>query len=769
MASATRTFRVFVSSTFSDLKAERNALQQHVFPQLRKLCAEHGARFQAIDLRWGVRDEAALDQRTMQICLDEIARSRRASPRPNFLVLLGDRYGWRPLPAEIPAAEFEAILEKTASPSDRDLLTRWYHKDENNVPPHYWLQPRQVEGDAQAEAASWAQTEEALRGILRASVSETPLELEQQLKYTASATEQEIVLGAFGVDDAQEHVFCFFRRIAGLPEDYRAAAYRDIDADGRVDADAAVKLSTLKEALRRVLVRNCFDYDARWLGVDASTDHIQQFCADVYASLSAVIRGELARLEEVSDLQREIAAHASFARDRARDFIGRGEILGAIETYLRGADRHPLAVIGASGSGKSAVMARAALLARAMVGNATVISRFIGATPASSDVRALLESLSREIAAAYGDASAVPTDYKELAQEWPRRLALASAGRPLVLFLDALDQLSDADRGRSLAWLPSSLPEHVHLVVSAMTGECEQALRRRLPAGALATLEPMPAAEGRTLLDVWLRNAGRALTPAQQRTVLERFAESGGSPLYLKLAFEEARRWRSSSGDGALRPGIPGVIHDLLARLSADHGAVLVSRGLAYLVAAKHGLSEDEVIDLLSLDTNVFHDFIARAHHTPPEPRLPVVVWSRLYFDLEPYLAERAADGTTLLGFYHRQLREVVSAAYLGGEVRRERHEVLARYFAGQPLLDPQTAVPNLRKLSELPFQQTNAEEWDALHATLTDFDFLEAKCTHVAVTRQSTGAGTRTVYGGVYELQEDYRYALERVPRSDG
>ncbi|MCC6155365.1 MAG: DUF4062 domain-containing protein, partial [Candidatus Hydrogenedentes bacterium] len=30
------TFRVFVSSTFKDLRAERNALQQHVFPKLRE-------------------------------------------------------------------------------------------------------------------------------------------------------------------------------------------------------------------------------------------------------------------------------------------------------------------------------------------------------------------------------------------------------------------------------------------------------------------------------------------------------------------------------------------------------------------------------------------------------------------------------------------------------------------------------------------------------------------------------------------------------------
>lgn len=49
------TFRVFVSSTFSDLIAERNALHELVFPKLRELCLQHGCRFQAIDLRWTSR------------------------------------------------------------------------------------------------------------------------------------------------------------------------------------------------------------------------------------------------------------------------------------------------------------------------------------------------------------------------------------------------------------------------------------------------------------------------------------------------------------------------------------------------------------------------------------------------------------------------------------------------------------------------------------------------------------------------------------------
>ena len=80
--------RVFVSSTFSDLKPECIVLQAEVFPKLEELCAQSGFQFQAIDLRWGVSSEAGLDHRTMRICFDELRRITRrmrlGTPRATF-------------------------------------------------------------------------------------------------------------------------------------------------------------------------------------------------------------------------------------------------------------------------------------------------------------------------------------------------------------------------------------------------------------------------------------------------------------------------------------------------------------------------------------------------------------------------------------------------------------------------------------------------------------------------------------------------------------
>ncbi|GIW92448.1 MAG: hypothetical protein KatS3mg110_0489 [Pirellulaceae bacterium] len=105
------TFRIFVSSCFQDFVRERNALQERVFPELREYCRRRGARLQPIDLRWRVAQEPTLDHQTMNICLAELRRCQQLSPRPNFIVLLGNRYGWVPLPAQIDAQEFESFRE----------------------------------------------------------------------------------------------------------------------------------------------------------------------------------------------------------------------------------------------------------------------------------------------------------------------------------------------------------------------------------------------------------------------------------------------------------------------------------------------------------------------------------------------------------------------------------------------------------------------------------------------------------------------------------
>jgi hypothetical protein len=82
-----KTVRVFISSTFRDMQAERDHLIRFVFPALREELLFHRIHFVDVDLRWGVTE----NQDASSVCREIIDDCR-----PRFICMLGGRYGWVP-------------------------------------------------------------------------------------------------------------------------------------------------------------------------------------------------------------------------------------------------------------------------------------------------------------------------------------------------------------------------------------------------------------------------------------------------------------------------------------------------------------------------------------------------------------------------------------------------------------------------------------------------------------------------------------------------
>src|ERR1700688_778384 len=126
-----QTIRVFVSSTFRDMHAERDVLTREVFPELRRRCQARGAEFVGLDLRWGVTEEEIQRDGTLAICLQEIADCR-----PFFVCLLWERFGSFYPPDEVPVDDAEiARRDATIGP----LVALWYRPDDTVRPPVYRL------------------------------------------------------------------------------------------------------------------------------------------------------------------------------------------------------------------------------------------------------------------------------------------------------------------------------------------------------------------------------------------------------------------------------------------------------------------------------------------------------------------------------------------------------------------------------------------------------------------------------------------------------
>ena len=841
--------RVFISSTFRDLKLERDALQEQVFPKLEQLCLKEGFQFQAIDLRWGVSTEAGLDHRTMQICFEELRRSQEISPEPNFLILLGNRYGWRPLPERISVDEFRSlevaaqqlrVMSQHQSPVE--VLRRWYRLDENSLTPIYFLQPRRRPKDDNpggkdyTTANAWREVEQVLWQIINrtfsadglkgrfASSPPAPEVLPRIVRFQASATEQEIWSGLLSVRNANQHVFAFFREI-DQPQNIRDAGqfgdFFDV-ALGEIDPVAQVALRDLKDEIKKRLRDNAVELPAAHLisAIDSSgpaaltTDHINDLCREVELRLKAIIErqikeywrdpqamditgGELSVAQRSArELEIERDEHLRFGNECApkETFVGRKDQLERILAYIENDSQLPMVIQGDSGCGKTALLARAF---QEISTDKKPIIRFIGMTPGSSDLSSLLNSLCQELHPWHPIAEALPSDVHDLVQEFQKCLEGATSEKPIILFLDALDQLSEANNGRQLFWIPlGQLPGHVKIVVSCLSDREENdpvsqpyiALQRRnLPVENILNLDVLSLANAKTLLfDRWLAAAGRTVNEAQRNLIKERLESFAvcRQPLYIKLLFEEAKLWRSYDELGELGGSVPELLQQLCQRLSRpeNHGESLVRLVLGYVAAARRGLSEQEILEVLFADPdykNEIDEVCQRNNYTLPNkpPRIPIAIWSRLRSELAPYLTVRSAPGGSVLTLYHRQVSEWVTAHFIDA-ANWNPHGQLAEFFGNQDyflesleeqrvrakLLPPTPRPVNIRKVDELPYHllevarhvdlesnNPEAKEWNIVADLLTDWQFLEAKA-----EAQPTM---------IFDLLQDLAGTIDRMP----
>lgn len=768
--------RVFVSSTFSDLVAERNALAENVWPELERYCRQRGFTFQAIDLRWGVPSEAGLDHRTMQICFEELHRAQETSPEPNFLILLGDKYGWRPLPEMISEVEYARLFEHALSPEEQDTLAAWYRRDGNARPPHHVLRARTDSPDGQdytrapdadgrlCDTATWLAVQETLWAIVNRAYPGSLLpqrfaqgtdEMAASVRFQGSATEQEIWHGALRVEDARKHVVAWFRdidRTDGDPEPSQLKRFMDLRPDQSPDEEAAAAIAELKTQVEEKLAPEPFlharcrwetDSSGAFTG-ELTTDHLAPMCETILTRLRALILRQIndywgadLSAEEATvavvrgtpqELDLELRDHRRFAQERGPvdGIVGRDAQVRSIRDYLQADTNRPLIVFGPSGSGKTALLAYVAqqpFLPGAEVGGVSplILTRFIGAHPESSTLRALMTSLCRELRVHLPIAEPLPDTLQKLIEEFYAQLRRATAEQPIYVFLDALDQLEATDQARECLWLRAQIlpqvgeaPCHARIVASCLSPSEEFPLEsdacepfRRLQSRGLLADEVLGAL-GETaaglLLRRWLADQQRDLTQDQWQAVNAALHNSSAcrQPLYLRALHEQLRGWRAFDTPTPFPASLSLLIHETLTQLSQpnQHGP-LPRLALGYLVSSRYGLSEGELLEILFRDPEMQEELEtagkAYGHHLPSGAnRFPVAPWARLRSDLRAYLSERAAPGTTVLSCYHRQVEQAVRTLFLDVDTLKRLRLQIADYFEHQPV--------SVRVCGELPW-----------------------------------------------------------------
>lgn len=671
-----KTFRLFISSTFNDFREERKVLQTKVFPIIKKYCIEKGYRFQPIDLRWGINNEAQLDQKTLELCLEEV-RACKSYPFPNFLVMLGDRYGWIPLPYTIEQKEFEKILNYT-QPNEQKELLKWYTLDKNQLPASYVLKQRE---GAYTNADKWSETETILLHILQQSVQQTTFNKQQKQKYFTSATEAEIIEGIYNYKQPtsyQKKIASTNPEIKKYDADYTFGFIRNIPIATKkankfiANKEDYDKSQKVKNKIKEVLsAKNRCEVITNQISEEAiETAYLVNFEKRVVEFLKNKLKEQIEKEISYTSLEIEQQEQAYFAKQKRKNFIGQETILGKIADYLTNDIQQAFVLYGKSGSGKSSIIAKAIEEAEK---THNVIYRFVGATSYSSSTTSLIKSIFNQLDISIKNETSFNSK-NETFEEFSLRIKnkILSINNPVVIFIDAVDQLTHND---TFLWLPEILPSNVKIVISALNDPNYQqdsfyfrSLQKITKNVHLIEQFNNP----QKLLLALLKKENRTLQKHQIEYFITQYKNSR-TPLYVYIASQELKYWKSfditpeqdalpNQKTQKLANSQKEIIQEFISNLSTfyHHDKNFVQKVLAYIYASKEGLSQNEILELINTDTHFIKQVAPETFHKNENKELPLVIWTRLFYQLKPFLNKKQQDNEELLFFFHREFIDVV-------------------------------------------------------------------------------------------------------------
>ena len=665
--------RFFISSTFADMERERDWLAQ-IFQRLgEEYQREKGWQVEYVDLRWGIPESAGRDNRTMSICKDELRHCQQLSPRPNFIVLLGERYGWIPLPEAVPDSIGRLLNNFT------NLFSKYYRQDFNNVA--YYKIPRdpktgKLTQQRMTDYGPWIlkpfgdidpdirtkEVEEPLRKCFEGVVMGMSLWSDSKGIVTdlnSSATEQEIYYGALSVKDADQHVVGYCRKLRDVPTG-NVNVYYDNENVGRM-----ISLrNKLKSQIAKDKLLECDIFYSDYIG-DAYAKHFTQ---EMERRIRMVIDAEIERTaaKEPTLLDRELQRQKFYREEKSSQMIGRSDEVQILKSFvIDECDKSSLWITGPAGIGKSTFAANVPTFIwskNRLIDERTRINAFYvrcNLTQFSSTAIGILDLIYADMYKYYKNLfdekyqstfrpAIYSADYKVGYdnRKWQnhhiyRLLSRISQkkSRPVVIVIDGLDLLPIKEWERLSKLFTRKSDWRVKLVLTQENLPYEGRSDIKLDEKQMTHLELHPLCENdaKNLINSKLKKHHRQLSTEQQSHVDEELAQMVRTGTNVSLY-----GYYLSSFVYSWTPAVELPRHDdniLLKIINTvvnlrHHDPHLVFLSLSIITTTK-GVNDRELIDILSLDSQLQKTFENTSQHKwTDERRLPPFFWHRLSHDL---------------------------------------------------------------------------------------------------------------------------------------
>ena len=397
----------------------------------------------------------------------------------------------------------------------------------------------------------------------------------------------------------------------------------------------------------------------------------------------------------ISELEKERIGQRAFMNQLCQNYIRDERNFKALDDWLHDADARQLVVTGASGLGKSALIAN--WLKEKLQDekrNYNIIYHFTGNGGSECSHEFIKSILIDEINDVYGwtDQS---DELKPKNEEKDDKLndlfiKVASEGsKPLLIVVDAINQIVDTDNAKLLNWLPVP-PKSVKILFSTLTDDrtMEVFKNRNYP---LFRLKPLTIHQRRRLVNDYLFNQfAKKLSPKQvERIVTDSQCKN---PLVLKSLLDELASFGIFEKlDERIeyylsRDTIENFYQAVIQSHEEEFGKTLVKRFLSLIAISKKGMSEEELITI---------------SETKP------LYWSQFYHLFTSHMVVKNG----LVTFSHDYVRHAIETRYTKNVrwLKTCRKDIVA-YFKNDE---------SDRSYEELAFQYYNLKEFDSLYRLL--------------------------------------------------
>jgi hypothetical protein len=729
---------VFLSSTFTDTRLERNILLNDILPELRDEAIQSDIEVTFVDMRWGIRDEHTLKHQTWAECQKELQRCRDESCGLFFLSLQSEKYGYRPLPRTIDQHAFERAV-CAGSQEIKDLAKTWFQFDANSIPPHYVLRDL----DSLTDSSFW---DNALPKLRDAFVG---------IRFDKSMTTN-VILGRSISEWEAKYSLTTNEDVARSLWVHRS--FNDnVDnqnfADTTQDPQVNSKLKDLKKwinlKIKKISPQRIHNYE------DISFDSFQSEQNDDFEAYTKAMKNNTlealqSELRNIIQVKKEFDAdgctmnlpghfleeflhHANWAHNLCSSFISREHLVEEglqlaksenkkfedsrdveARSLLSGGKAHKykslsFMVMGAPGVGKSAFMAvlanelfklnkseesspkkskaaeRKAKLATPLLPKRLVLIRFCGTGDGTTSAYSLVSSLLSQIEYCLNPSK--PPRKRSKVSTFRTFRELVNA-KPVVIIIDGIDKIV----GGVEIFETMSIHHDTRIILSAtalkdQSGMTLFAFENDVPSlniNPFTTMSNHPAneeAEIAVIVDETLRRKARKLSRTQRAFVLEKL-ESDPRAIYLSLVLREVDKWQSFEvieRELNLESLTSGIMCQILDKVELDCGVLMSRLAIGCLTLSVNGINDIEMEDLVSLNSEVLYAVFQ--YDYPKIWRLPSHVWLRLRNSLIGLIVERQRG---CLHWHHEELQVIADRRFTSKDEKENIHRTLGTYFSNR-------------------------------------------------------------------------------------